>query len=361
MDSDLRLKFQSLAQAGVPAGRVEALARRCRSPAAAHLDRMELAAALAHAAFAAPERIAETYDAAATGWRDAGVEGPLVLPPRHEPAPISPAFWSALWAQLDPDQPLPTPGEVTLNTAGLGAHLDESLKARGAQAALAYPDVAKAAAQGEPPRFRLEDLARCPKGSLGDTFHDLIVDNGFDLEVLDRDTLGLDSLPAPLGYLNARILQCHDLWHLIAGYDTTALHEVGISAFQLAQFGHGYSALFLAVVAVRSAADQASFAILMDVVFDAWRHGRRDSAADRHPLGRGLGRDHRGGADAVRDRALRVALPGGPVRAAPRGVAAPTSRRFAGRWRPALNPPAAPVAGPSPAHRADHSRTRPCA
>jgi ubiquinone biosynthesis protein Coq4 len=49
---------------------------------------------------------------------------------------------------------------------------------------------------------------------------------------------------------------------------------VGISAFQLAQFGHGYSALFLAVVAARSAEDQARFTVLMDVVFDAWRHGR---------------------------------------------------------------------------------------
>jgi ubiquinone biosynthesis protein Coq4 len=275
VDSDLRLKFQKLAQAGVPAGRVEALARRCRSSAATRLDRMELAAALGHAAFAAPERIVEFYDAATTGWRASPIEGPSVTPTPHEPAPISPEFWSALWVQLDPDQAPPTPGKVTLNTAGLGAHLDDSLKARSAEAALAYPDVREAAQHGEPPRFRLEDLARCPKGSLGATFHDLIVDNGFDLEVLDRDALGLDSLPAPLGYLNARILQCHDLWHIVAGYDTTALHEVGISAFQLAQFGHGYSAMFLAVVAARSVEDPTTFAILMDVVFDAWRHGRQ--------------------------------------------------------------------------------------
>jgi ubiquinone biosynthesis protein Coq4 len=275
MDNALRLTFQQLAETGVPVARTEALAGRCRSPASTLADRIELAAALAHVAFAAPERVVETYDAAASGWRDAPVEGPVVATPRHGPAPISAAFWSALWAQLDPDQPLPTAGDVTLNTAGLGAHLDESLKARGAAAAMAYPDVAKAAAHGEPPRFRLEDLAACPKGSLGGRFHDLIVDNGFDLEVLDRDSLGLDTLPAPLGYLNARILQCHDLWHIVAGYDTTALHEVGISGFQLAQFGHGYSAMFLATVAARSAEDPARFTVLMDVVFDAWRHGRR--------------------------------------------------------------------------------------
>ena len=246
MDAQSFRQFRDLAAMAQPARQVRALSRRCASGTGTADDRLALAAALAHAAFAAPERIVETYDAAAAGWRDAPVVGPSLTFASHEAAPVSAAFWTALWAQLDPDQPLPTPGEITLSTAGLGADLDDSLKARSAEAALAYPDVAKAAAQGEPPRFRLEDLARCPRGSLGARFHDLIVDNGFDLEVLDRDSLGLDTLPAPLGYLNARILQCHDLWHIVAGYDTTALHEVAISAFQLAQFGHGYSAMFLA-------------------------------------------------------------------------------------------------------------------
>ncbi len=129
--------------------------------------------------------------------------------------------------------------------------------------------------QGWPERFRLADLAACPEGSLGADFHRLIVDNNFDLEVLDRDALGLARLRPPLDYLNARILQCHDLWHIVGGYHTTALHEVAISAFQLSQFGHNYSAQFLAFVVAKAAIKRTEgLALLLEIIFTGWRHGR---------------------------------------------------------------------------------------
>jgi hypothetical protein len=84
----------------------------------------------------------------------------------------------------------------------------------------------------------------------------LIVDNAFDLEVLYRAELGLRALPKPLDCLNARILQAHDLWHILAGYEATALHEIAISGFQMGQFGHNYSAMFLAVVATVATAGE---------------------------------------------------------------------------------------------------------
>jgi ubiquinone biosynthesis protein Coq4 len=270
-----RTRFRTLAQTGLSSGDVESLAKLCQNGGGSAEDRLAIAAALAHAAFAAPETIAATYDAAAQGWRGAPVEGPSITMPVHAAAPISARFWTAFDALVDPNRGPTSPGEVTIETAALGAELDPALKARSAEVALTYPLVREAAAHGDPPRFTLQALAACPAGSLGATFHSLIVDNGFDLEVLDRDALGLDTLPTPLGYLNARILQCHDLWHIVAGYETTALHEIGISAFQLAQFGHGYSAAFLATVAARTAAQPELFALMMDVILDAWRHGRQ--------------------------------------------------------------------------------------
>ena len=95
--------------------------------------------------------------------------------------------------------------------------------------------------------------------------------------MLDRDALGLANLRPPLDYLNVRILQCHDLWHIIGGYHTTALHEVGISAFQLSQFGHNYSAQFLAFITARAALKQPQGAVglLLEIILSAWRHGRR--------------------------------------------------------------------------------------
>jgi ubiquinone biosynthesis protein Coq4 len=135
--------------------------------------------------------------------------------------------------------------------------------------------VPDAVAQGWPERFQMADLVACPTDSLGGEFRRQIIDNNFDLEVLDRDALGLAKLRPPLDYLNVRILQCHDLWHIVGGYHTTALHEVAISGFQLSQFGHNYSAQFLALITARAAfRQQMGVPLLLEITLSGWRHGR---------------------------------------------------------------------------------------
>ena len=67
----------------------------------------------------------------------------------------------------------------------------------------------------------------------------------------------------------------HDVWHLVAGYETTSSNEIAISAFQLAQFGHNYSSMFLAAVMTISTFKEArGFTILMQIITEAWQHGR---------------------------------------------------------------------------------------
>ncbi|MFI4951340.1 MAG: Coq4 family protein, partial [Caulobacterales bacterium] len=192
------------------------------------------------------------------------------------PEPIPEAFWAALWALLEEPRAGLGAVNLTTKTAALAGLVSPGLAERGGKASLAYLGVRAAVAQGYPRKFELEALAKCPPGSLGGAFHSLIVDNGFDLEVLDREALGLADLPPPLDYLNARILQCHDLWHIVAGYRTTALHEVAISAFQLAQFGHAYSAMFLGMVLTRVAHERPEGGpIMLQTILTAWTHGRR--------------------------------------------------------------------------------------
>jgi ubiquinone biosynthesis protein Coq4 len=121
----------------------------------------------------------------------------------------------------------------------------------------------------------MDELSLCPAGSLGHEFYRQMIDNNFDLEVLDRDALGLSKLPPPLDYLNARALQCHDLWHLVGGYHLTALHETAISGFQLAQFGHNYSAQYLAFILTKAALKRPEgVPLLLEVTLTGWRHGR---------------------------------------------------------------------------------------
>lgn len=231
----------------------------------------DLAALLARAGFVEPALIMDVYDAAAAGWF--GEPHPSVDLTRGE-GKASPALWKPFWDFLD-DMVKTDAGTFTLRTAALGDHVEDSFRQRAGKASLAYPGVPAAVAQGWPERFTMEALARCPEGSLGNDFHRQIVDNNFDLEVLDRDALGLANLPPPLDYLNVRILQCHDLWHIVGGYHTTALHEVGISAFQLSQFGHNYSAQFLAFIIAKAAIRRPEgLALLMEITMGGWKHGR---------------------------------------------------------------------------------------
>ena len=275
-DKSDRAGFEALAQAGAEDDAARALGRRLKAqPQAADLQ--ALSALWIHGAAAAPERIPGLYDAVAEGYlgEPVGVR-PVPTDAAARPERIAEAFWPALWALLDEPRSGVEAVSLTTRTAALAGLVSPGLPPRIGRAALCYPDTPKAVAQGYPRRFTLEALARCPPGSLGATFHALIVDNGFDLEVLDREAIGVDKLPPPLDYLNARILQCHDLWHIVAGYETTALHEVAISAFQLAQFGHHYSAMFLGMVLTRVAFERPEGgALMLPVILTAWTHGRR--------------------------------------------------------------------------------------
>src|SRR5262249_59391240 len=116
--------------------------------------------------------------------------------------------------------------------------------------------------------------AACAPGTLGHAFHRLIVDNGFDIEVLDPDSVvGYHPVVDPT---SRRILQTHEIWHLVAGYSTSALHEVAISGFQLAQFGHGYSRDFLATAfTITTIGTPVLAPVVLQVLLEGWRHGRQ--------------------------------------------------------------------------------------
>ena len=168
---------------------------------------------------------------------------------------------------------------ITARVAALGGAVHPSFEAIAESCAQRHPGAGAALARPVPGRTDLGVLGACDENSLGKTLHNMVVDQGYDLEVLDREAIRLDALPRSLRYLNTRILQMHDVWHLVAGYKTTASHEIAISAFQLAQFGHNYSAMFLAsVTTITHVMQPAGFPVLMQLIAEAWQHGRRSPA-----------------------------------------------------------------------------------
>ena len=233
-----------------------------------------VAGAMVWAAFSCPEAIEPTYDVIAAAWLGLG-EFP-VIPAGLPQAPLEASFWDAFFSAVDDAEKGYDAASITARVAALGGAVHPSFRQISEDCARRHPGAGAALTNPVPGRTDLDELGACRDSSLGQTLYRMIVEQGYDLEVLDREAIALSALPRSLRYLNTRILQMHDVWHLVAGYQTTASHEIAISAFQLAQFGHNYSAMFLATITTISCTLQrAGFGILMQLVAEGWRHGRQ--------------------------------------------------------------------------------------
>lgn len=233
-----------------------------------------VAGAMVWTAFSCPHAIEPTYDVIAAAWLGAGKfpDIPKGLPQ----APLEGSFWDAFFSAVDDAENGYDAASITARVAALGGSVHPSFRQISEDCARRHPGAAAALTNPVPGRTDLDELGACGDSSLGQTLYRMIVDQGYDLEVLDREAIALSALPHSLRYLNTRILQMHDVWHLVAGYQTTATHEIAISAFQLAQFGHNYSAMFLATIATISCTlPRAGFGILMQLIAEGWRHGRQ--------------------------------------------------------------------------------------
>lgn len=242
------------------------------------LDEMLAASVLlARVAWIDPQETIAIYDDMAARWLDGTplrFDGPPVgaatLARVAAPAVVPDGVADALW-QLAEDGI--DPATITLRVAAFGALYPPAHRDALARAMGAHPGWADLERKPPMPRTRLADVERCAPGTLGHAFYHLIVDNGYDIEVLDPDSVvgfhpGID--PS-----SRRILQTHEILHLVAGYSTSALHEVAISGFQLAQFGHNYSRDFLAAAfAVTVVRTPPVAPIVLQVLLEGWRHGR---------------------------------------------------------------------------------------
>lgn len=75
------------------------------------------------------------------------------------------------------------------------------------------------------------DLARMPAGSFGLALYNHMTRNNLNFDLFPQ--IAVDT---PVAYLNARIYLDHDLWHALLGYDTDIEGELGVQAFNIAQY-----------------------------------------------------------------------------------------------------------------------------
>jgi len=236
-----------------------------------------LTGAMTWVAYSCPDATSAVYDNIAAAWLGRGPTPEI--PTGLNEAPMEQSFWDAFWAVVEGPPEGYDALTITVAVASLAGAVHPSFEGIAENHARNHPGAAKALTSLIPGHTDIEALSRCPDNTLGFLLHKMIVENGYDPEVLDRESIRLSALPHSLHYLNARILQMHDVWHLVAGYTTHSSNEIAISAFQLAQFGHNYSAMFLAAVSAMSTVNEPrGFTILMQIIMEAWEHGRATPA-----------------------------------------------------------------------------------
>lgn len=76
-------------------------------------------------------------------------------------------------------------------------------------------------------------------------------------------------------YVEYRWQQTHDIWHVITGFDTSAVGEIGLQAFYLAQFQLPLSSLLIANALISATVLQPeSLNLLLGAIAQGWHMGK---------------------------------------------------------------------------------------
>jgi ubiquinone biosynthesis protein Coq4 len=76
----------------------------------------------------------------------------------------------------------------------------------------------------------MDALLKLPEATLGYCFARQLRDKGFD-----PDYFRVREVHTDLDYVLMRLRQTHDIWHIVTGFDTDPISELGIKAVELAQ------------------------------------------------------------------------------------------------------------------------------
>ncbi len=98
-----------------------------------------------------------------------------------------------------------------------------------------------------PPTHDLETLLTYPTDSLGYIYAAAMKEKGFDPNLHAGMTAKTDA-----EYVELRLSQTHDLWHIITGFDTSVVGEIGLQAFHLSQFPYPLATMLVAISLISS-------------------------------------------------------------------------------------------------------------
>ncbi len=128
----------------------------------------------------------------------------------------------------------------------------------------------------------LDQLATLPEGSFGHEFARWMRHHGFTPGLMERESTASDP---DLAYLGKRLMQVHDFWHVLTGYNRDPIGELGVLAFSFAQSGSYGIGFILAMVVWQSSRERwrTERRLWSPVIPYIWRGFRVGRRAQRLP------------------------------------------------------------------------------
>ena len=115
----------------------------------------------------------------------------------------------------------------------------------------------------------LNELSRLPEGTIGHAFAKWYNELGFTLDFFAKIPIANDH-----AYIEYRLRQTHDLWHLATGIDTSFAGEMGLQAFMFSQLQYPVAAVFLSAAMLRCIDHPEEVDDVFALIIQGWQIGK---------------------------------------------------------------------------------------
>jgi ubiquinone biosynthesis protein Coq4 len=116
----------------------------------------------------------------------------------------------------------------------------------------------------------IENLLKYPEGSLGHTYASYIKESNFTPDFYRKIKVEDD-----ISYILLRMRQAHDIWHIVTGFGTDSIGELGLQAFSLAQTRLPLPVILLAGGLLKTLKEPENLDNLLDRVAAGYKMGSK--------------------------------------------------------------------------------------
>ena len=122
-----------------------------------------------------------------------------------------------------------------------------------------------------PKEVTLDELLALPSDSLGFAYGSHMKHAGLTLNKLND----VSEITSPLEYVSHRMRETHDIFHVLTGFDTSQLGEVGVLGFGMSQFRSPISIMLIPAFLYKALLNDGPYEVLLDSAVKGIRIGQK--------------------------------------------------------------------------------------